>query len=120
PRRYRSYAVAGAAQAVGSRMQAACRRVDPADDEFAPSVREAPDATWEVAHKCMLALRERHFSQAPAFVGHRPTWKCTIVGHCGFMTAVEEGCERGGNEGRNKARAHEPGLQVAHAEVFRS
>src|ERR1700752_1510016 len=68
-------AVAAGAEAVDGRMQTPRWRVDPADDDFAPPIPEAADATGKLLHKGELARRERQFLEWMAVVVDRPARK---------------------------------------------
>src|SRR5262245_55553441 len=74
-RRQGGDAVAAGAEAVDGCMQTPRRRVDPAHDDFAPSIPKAADATGELLRKGALARCQRQFLQWMAVVVDRPARK---------------------------------------------
>jgi len=118
PDRQRCRAVAAAAKAVGRRVQAAGRRVDPSDDDFTRAVGEAANTARGVAGKGDLALREWQLGQRVSLVVGGETAKARAGAACRATGLVEERsygrCESGKKEGEQwSSGSHQCSQRIA-------
>src|SRR5262249_24026400 len=100
--------VAGAAIAIGGRMQTACRHPDPADDDLARAVVETADAAGKIAHEPDLPRRQRHLAQVAVLVTRGPAGK--VFACHGLARLAKQrrggGCRGGEEKGDGRPWSH--------------